>query len=358
MTELILKTDTTKSRLYLGTNILEDLLPTLCKSLSHDNKVAVITDSTVNDLYAPRVADALQNAGITPFSYAFPAGESSKKLATVEKIYEFLAKNGFSRTHTVIALGGGVVGDTVGFAAATFLRGIRSIQIPTTLLAQVDSSVGGKCGVDLSCGKNLVGAFNQPDCVLIDTSLLSTLPADIFTDGMGEVVKYGCILDENLFCDLETKPIQTILPDVITRCVSHKRDVVEQDEHDTGLRMLLNFGHTIGHAIETCGNYTTHPHGQCVSRGMVAAVRIGIKLGITPPETLPRLQALLAKYGLETDIPYPTQMLADVLAKDKKVLSGKLNFILLERIGKAIIHPIALNDLVELLPIINETEVS
>lgn len=358
MTELTLKTDTTKSRLYLGTNILEETLPNLCKSLSHDSKVAVITDSTVQSLYADRVTKILESAGITPFLYAFPAGESNKNLATVEKIYEFLARNGFSRTHSVIALGGGVVGDTVGFAAATFLRGIRSIQIPTTLLAQVDSSVGGKCGVDLSCGKNLVGAFNQPNYVLIDTSLLSTLPSAVFTDGMGEVVKYGCILDENLFYDLESKSIQEILPIVITRCVSHKRDIVEQDEHDTGLRMLLNFGHTIGHAIETCGNYNTYSHGQCVSRGMVAAVRIGIKLGITPPETLPRLQALLAKYGLETHIPYPTQMIADVLAKDKKVLSGKLNFILLERIGKAIIHPIALSDLVSLLPCINETEVS
>jgi len=358
LTELILKTDTTKSRLYLGTNILDDLLPKLCKSLSHDNKVAVITDNTVQSLYAERVSEILQNAGITSFVYSFHAGESSKTLATVEKIYEFLAQSGFSRTHPVIALGGGVVGDTVGFASATFLRGVRSIQIPTTLLAQVDSSVGGKCGVDLSCGKNLVGAFNQPDYVLIDTSLLSTLPSDVFTDGMGEVVKYGCIVDENLFCDLENKPIREILPDVIIRCVSHKRDIVEQDEHDTGLRMLLNFGHTIGHAIETCGNYNTYSHGQCVSRGMVAAVRIGIKLGITTPETLPRLQAVLAKYGLQTDIPYPTQCIADVLAKDKKVLSGKLNFILLEHIGKAVIHPIGLNDLIALLPTINETEVS
>ncbi len=358
MTELILKTDTTKSRLYLGTNILENTLPHLCKSLSHDAKVAIITDSTVYDLYASQVTEILKSAGITPYVYAFPAGESSKTLATVESIYQFLAENGFSRTHPVVALGGGVVGDTVGFAAATYLRGIPSIQIPTTLLAQVDSSVGGKCGVDLSCGKNLVGAFNQPNYVLIDTSLLSTLPADVFTDGMGEVVKYGCILDKDLFENLEQNPISETLTDVITTCVSLKRDVVEKDEHDLGLRMLLNFGHTIGHAIETCANYTTYSHGQCVARGMVAAVRIGVKLGITAPETLPRLCSVLKKYGLETDIPYPPEMLADVLAKDKKVLSGKLNFILLERIGKAIIHPIALSDLTQLLPTINESEVS
>ena len=357
MTELILKTDTSKSKLYLGTNILACQLPMLCKSLSSDGKVAIITDSNVGSLYGNTVVDLLRSAGITPFYLEFPAGEASKNLATVEKIYQFLAENKFTRTSPIVALGGGVVGDIVGFAAATYSRGISSIQIPTTLLAQVDSSVGGKCGVDLSCGKNLVGAFNQPNYVIIDTNFLKTLPSEVFTDGMGEVIKYGCIIDSELFSLLEEQNDMKDLSTVITRCVTHKRNIVEQDEHDLGLRMLLNFGHTLGHAIETCGNYTTYSHGQCVSRGMLAATRIGIKLGITPPSVLPRLQAILNRYGLETGIPYPADMLADVLAKDKKVLSGKLNFILLQELGKAIIHPITLNDLVSLLPVIYETEV-
>lgn len=356
MTELILKTDTSKSKLYLGTDILESQLPALCKSLSSDGKVAIVTDSNVGRLYGNTVVELLRSAGIAPFYMEFPAGEASKNLATVEKIYQFLAENKFSRTSPIIALGGGVVGDIVGFAAATYLRGIASIQIPTTLLAQVDSSVGGKCGVDLACGKNLVGAFNQPNYVIIDTNFLKTLPEDVFTDGMGEVVKYGCIVDAQLLSLLENADTGDFSA-IITRCVTHKRDIVQQDEHDLGLRMLLNFGHTLGHAIETCGNYTTHSHGQCVSRGMLAAARIGIKLGITPPDVLPRLQAILNRYGLKTDIPYPAHLLADVLAKDKKVLSGKLNFILLEELGQAKIHPIAINDLISLLPTIYETEV-
>lgn len=352
MTKMILQTETSRSELHIGSNILAAQISPLCRTLTKRDKVAIITDSTVGPLYGKNVCDALSAGGFSPVIMEFPAGEASKNLTTVNNIYSFLAENQFSRSDPVIALGGGVVGDIVGFAAATYLRGIHSIQIPTTLLAQVDSSVGGKCGVDLPCGKNLVGAFNQPDCVLIDTDLLSSLPNEIFSDGMAEVIKYGCIFDENLFSLLENKSAIENITEIVTRCVEHKRNIVQQDEHDLGARMLLNFGHTIGHAIETCGNYTSHSHGQSVSRGMLAAAKIGIKLGLTTPNTTVRLQAILARYGLEIDVPYSADALASVLTKDKKFLSGKLNFILLSQIGKGFIHPFTAAEIFDLLPVI------
>lgn len=352
MSKLILQTDISRSELHIGSGILASKIAPLCRTLTKRDKVAIVTDSTVGPLYGKLVTDALSAAGFVPSIMEFPAGEASKNLSTVNDIYTFLAEHQFSRSDPIIALGGGVVGDIVGFAAATFLRGIHSIQIPTTLLAQVDSSVGGKCGVDLPCGKNLVGAFNQPDAVLIDTDLLQTLSPEIFSDGMAEVIKYGCIFDEDLFTLLEQESAEQHITEIVERCVTHKRNIVQQDEHDLGPRMLLNFGHTVGHAIETCGNYTTHSHGQSVSRGMVAASRIGVKLGITPTDTTDRLKAILDRYSLHYDVPYSSEALSGVLTKDKKFLSGKLNFILLNKIGNAVIHPLTASEIFDLLPVI------
>jgi len=349
---LLLETQSSHSEIFIGAGILASQLVPLCKQLTSHKKIAVVTDSTVYSLYGETLMQILRDGGFSPVIMSFSAGEASKHLGTVSEIYTFLSEHNFSRTDPIIALGGGVVGDIVGFAAATYLRGIHSIQIPTTLLAQVDSSVGGKCGVDLPCGKNLVGAFNQPDFVLIDTDLLSTLPEDIFADGMAEVIKYGCLFDHDLFSLLESSSAHEHITEIVARCVAHKRDIVVQDEHDLGARMLLNFGHTIGHAIEVCGNFTLHTHGQSVARGMIAACKIGEKLGITNETCLPRLLRLLNQYQLGFDLPYSQDEIATVLFKDKKFLSGELNFIIIEEIGKGTLHPLTKEEVFEVLPAI------
>ncbi|MFR4419566.1 MAG: 3-dehydroquinate synthase, partial [Ruminococcus sp.] len=233
--------------------------------------LAVITDDTVESLYGAAVVSALRNAGFRVEIFVFPHGEASKCAETLLQVYDFLCEKQFTRTDAIVALGGGVVGDLAGFAAATYLRGMDFIQIPTTLLAQVDSSVGGKTAIDLKGGKNLVGAFKQPVCVLCDPDTLRTLPSATFSDGMGEVVKYGMIRDAKLFELLAAHNQETIfsvLEDVICTCISIKRDVVEADEFDTGERMILNYGHTLGHAIEGYYHYEIYSHGSAVAIGM------------------------------------------------------------------------------------------
>ncbi len=348
MGELILNTKTMSSKLSIGAGAMAEV-GNASKELSANAKVAVITDSNVAPLYAAQVASSIKSAGLYPFIMELPAGEQHKTLATVSNIYAFLAQNGFTRSDIIVALGGGVVGDISGFTAATYLRGIHSIQIPTTLLAQVDSSVGGKCGVDLPQGKNLVGAFNQPNRVLIDTRVLSSLPEDIFKDGMAEVIKYGCIFDENLFAQLEALSPGEIPDSVIERCVELKRDVVERDEHDKGDRMLLNFGHTIGHAVEKLGSFTQYSHGAAVAIGMIAAAKLGEAAGITSVGTSARISSLLARYGLSRALPYPTVDLISAMSMDKKNIAGKLNFIMLSKIGGSMILPVSLKDLPSLM---------
>ncbi len=343
MGELILNTATATSRLTIGSGIM-DIVGTACLELSNHAKVAIVTDSNVAPLYASRVYDAVKVAGLNVYTITLPAGEEHKTLDTVSEIYAFLAENGFTRSDILVALGGGVVGDISGFTAATYLRGIRSIQIPTTLLAQVDSSVGGKCGVDLPQGKNLVGSFNQPNRVLIDTDVLKTLPRDIFRDGMAEVLKYGCIFDEKLFSDILKLSPGHISDAIVERCVELKRDVVERDEHDKGDRMLLNFGHTIGHAIEKLGNFTRFSHGSAVAIGMAAAAKIGEVSNFTSPGTYAQIISALSHLGLTAELPYHPDELVSSMAMDKKNLDGNLNFILLSKIGSGHIVPMSLND--------------
>lgn len=348
MGELILKTQTMASKLTIGAGAMEKV-GSAAKELSPNAKVAVVTDSNVAPLYAAQVAESIKSSNLEPFVMELPAGEEYKTLSTVSDIYAFLAQNGFTRSDIIVALGGGVVGDISGFTAATYLRGISSIQIPTTLLAQVDSSVGGKCGVDLPQGKNLVGAFNQPNRVLIDTNVLASLPENIFKDGMAEVIKYGCIFDENLFTQLESLFPGKIPDSVVERCVELKRDVVERDEHDKGDRMLLNFGHTIGHAIEKLGSFTKYSHGAAVAMGMIAAAKLGEADGITVTGTSSRISALLSRYGLSENLPYPAKELVSVMAMDKKNLAGKLNFIMLSKIGSSMIYPVSLENISALM---------
>lgn len=305
-------------------------------------KALVVSDSNVAPLYGEQAAASLRNAGFSADFFSFPAGEQSKRLAVIEQIYAALAERHFTRSDFLVALGGGVTGDMTGFAAATYLRGVPFVQIPTSLLAQVDSSVGGKTGVDLPQGKNLVGAFHQPRLVLIDPDTLSTLPPRFLADGMGEVIKYGCIKNRALFDRLEKGPqlAQQQMESILFDCVDCKRAIVEADEFDTGERMLLNFGHTFGHALEKRYQFTTYTHGEAVGAGMVLAARLGERLGVTKAGTAQRLAAVLTQYRLPTQDGAPVDELVETTLLDKKNRNGKLSLILLRDIGESLIYPI------------------
>lgn len=278
---------------------------------------AVVSDSTVAPLYLNRVKDSLERAGFRVHSFVFPAGEDQKNGGTYLKLLEFLAARRLTRADGLIALGGGVVGDLAGFAAATFLRGIGFLQLPTTLLAAVDSSVGGKTAIDLTNGKNLAGAFYQPQAVLCDLDTLDTLPAEVFVDGCAEVIKYGMIGDPALLARLETVDFRADPEELVARCVAQKRDLVEQDEFDTGARQLLNLGHTLGHGVEACSGYTVS-HGRAVAIGMTLVTRAAVAFGRCPAEVLPRLRRLLERYGLPDATAYSAQVLYEKTLSDKK----------------------------------------
>ena len=278
---------------------------------------AVVSDSTVAPLYLNRVKDSLERAGFQVHSFVFPAGEDQKNGGTYLKLLEFLAARRLTRADGLIALGGGVVGDLAGFAAATFLRGIGFLPLPTTLLAAVDSSVGGKTAIDLTNGKNLAGAFYQPQAVLCDLDTLDTLPAEVFADGCAEVIKYGMIGDPALLARLETVDFRADPEELVARCVAQKRDLVEQDEFDTGARQLLNLGHTLGHGVEACSGYTVS-HGRAVAIGMTLVTRAAVAFGRCPAEVLPRLRRLLERYGLTDATAYSAQALYEKTLSDKK----------------------------------------
>lgn len=306
-------------------------------------KAMIISDSNVFPLYGDIIRASLEAAGFEAYSFVFPAGESSKQLSSIQEMYAAMAEHRFTRTDFIVALGGGVTGDMAGFAAATFLRGVGFIQVPTSLLAQIDSSVGGKTGVDLPQGKNLVGAFHQPRLVLIDTRTLATLPAHYFADGMGEAVKYGCIKSRPLFdmirsCHIKDCPDR--LADMIYQCVDIKRQVVENDEFDTGERMLLNFGHTLGHALEKLRNFSGLSHGEAVGIGMVWISRAGEKHGLTKPGTAKEIAGVLAQYGLPVADSSPLSSVVEATALDKKGAGKNLNLILLKEIGDSFIYPV------------------
>ena len=333
-----------------------DQLGAYCASLfAPGKKAVVITDTHVAPLYLERVSTSLRNAGFDVTSCAFPAGEPSKRLSTIEGIYGHMAQAHITRSDFAVALGGGVTGDMAGFAAASYLRGIPFVQVPTTLLSQVDSSVGGKTGVDLPQGKNLVGAFWQPSFVLIDPDTLNTLSPHFFADGMGEVIKYGCIKSRAL-CDLliETEDITSIMEDVIYRCVDIKRDVVERDEFDTGERALLNFGHTFGHALEKLHQYQGLSHGAAVGIGMVMMARLGEKAGFTAPGTADKIAAALEKYHLPVHSDLPLSQIVEATASDKKSTGSSINLVLLKDIGESFVHKVARSDLAALAEGCNE----
>ena len=330
-----------------------------CKAaLPKARTLFVVTDSNVAPLYLERVVNSLQNAGFQTVSCTIPAGESSKCAAQLSRLWEEMMAAGLTRTDAVVALGGGVVGDLAGFAAATILRGVALVQIPTTLLAQVDSSVGGKVAVDLKAGKNLAGAFYQPKLVLMDPDVLDTLPLPVFMAGMAEVVKYGCIWDADFFDFLAARPsrgeLMVDIEHILYTCCDIKRQVVMDDELDTGLRMILNFGHTLGHAYELAGHYVEWSHGEAVAAGMCAAAKLGVALGITPEELPAKLEDALASLGLPTSISCDAATYAAAVGRDKKGTGADVTVILLDKIGHAVPHKMPKAQLVRLLNSFNK----
>lgn len=335
MSELLtLKGTNGVSEIHIENGLLSRAAAVIGETFS-PSRIHIVSDSTVAPLYLQK----LEQQFTLPVTHTvIPAGEEHKRLSTVEGIYHDLLANGMTRKDLIVALGGGVVGDITGFAAATFLRGVSLCQIPTTLLAQVDSSVGGKTGVDMPEGKNLVGAFYQPRLVLIDPSVLTTLPEQTFADGMAEVVKYGYISNREILDMVSAPDYKKNIERIICECVKIKRDVVTIDEHDTGLRMILNFGHTIGHAAEKLGNYVDLTHGQAVAVGMVAAMRLSAFLG--NEDLTGRLIDILKHIGLPTELKYDREDIYRSLLSDKKKFGATVNFILVREPGRAEITPI------------------
>lgn len=336
-------------QVYIEKGVLDRVGEIALLSRRAGAKAMLISETNVFPLYGERVKRSLEQAGFSVSVYVFPAGEGSKQIATVCDMYRALAEAGFTRTDFVVTLGGGVAGDMGGFAAATYLRGISFLQIPTSLLAQVDASVGGKTGVDLPFGKNLVGAFHQPFAVLTDPETLQTLPEHYFRDGMGEVVKYGCITDAPLFQALEAGTALDNLEDVLTRCIRCKKELVEQDARDTGRRMILNFGHTFGHALEKLHGFQDLAHGEAVGIGMVMACQVGERLGVTPAGTAERVLAVLRQYGLPTEDRFTWKEVVDATALDKKSDGETLRLILLSAVGESVIYPITREQLQTLM---------
>ena len=325
--------------IYIERGILKEAAERIAE-VYQGSKIMIISDDRVYSYYG----EALKKNLSEKYECAetvIPHGEPSKAFETLPGVYSSLLEAKISRSDLVIALGGGVIGDLAGFAASSYLRGVRLVQIPTSLLAQVDSSVGGKVAVDLPEGKNLVGAFYQPSLVLIDPLVLNTLKERFINDGMGEVIKYGCIKDADLFSTLEShssfEDLKEELPAIITRCVDIKRMVVENDQFDTGERMLLNFGHTLAHTIEQHFHYQRESHGEAVAIGMYQITRIAEEKGLTPKGTADRIQQVLKTYGLPLECGLTLGTLTEAIALDKKNLNGNLNVILLHEIGDSYI---------------------
>lgn len=319
----------------------------LAREVSGGQRALIVTDSNVAPLYAGDASASFRAAGFETAVFEFPAGEQSKRLDIISAIYGRLADLRVSRSDLLVALGGGVTGDMTGFAAATWLRGVDFVQVPTTLLAQVDSSVGGKTGVDIPEGKNLVGAFWQPVRVIADTAALDTLPAPVFIDGAAEVVKTAAIRDEGLFAALESgaalKPAAR--GETISRCIAIKKGVVERDERETGERKLLNFGHTLGHALERFYGYTGLTHGSAVAVGMAWLTRASEQRGMTKPGTAGRLRGLLKSLGLPVDDPAPLREILPAVTMDKKRAGSAIDLVLLHRVGDAFVHRISVDEL-------------
>lgn len=318
-------------------SILSNLFP--------GKKVAVITDDTVRELYGERLAKQMEEAGVQWTLIALPPGEQSKAFGTLPVLYSRLLEFQLTRDDVVVAFGGGVVGDIAGFAAATFLRGVHLVQVPTTLMSMVDASIGGKYGANLPEGKNIAGVFYTPKEVFIDPRFVRTLPDAILEDGMAEVIKYGCVFDPDLFSDLMDRAAKGdggSIDTIIFRCCLIKKQIIELDCRDEGIAMLLNFGHTLGHCIEDYFPEGTYTHGQAVAIGMYTTALAGERHGFTAPNTANLIRDLTGSYGLPHSLPPGTDIrsVVEAVKRDKKRRGDKLNLVLLERIGKGFLHPL------------------
>jgi len=331
---------------HIGRGILPDL-GAVCRSLDLKGSAAIITNTTVAPLYLPQAKSALEAAGYDVNVIALPDGEEFKNSATVDLIYDELISAGLDRGAFIVALGGGVVGDMAGFAAATFLRGIPFVQVPTTLLAQVDSSVGGKTGINHRLGKNLIGAFYQPKTVLIDLDTLDTLPEREYLCGLAEVLKYGIALDREFFefiaaevSALKQRDKKALLH-IVARSCATKASVVERDEREGGLRAVLNYGHTIGHAVETLAGYGAVKHGEAVAIGMVQIARLSNLRGLSTAVETKRIIDLIKNLGLPVDLPnYPLAEYQKIIEHDKKKRDDGVNFIFNRGIGDFVIEKV------------------
>jgi 3-dehydroquinate synthase len=339
---------------HAGTALLDNLGALARGAGLEPGKSIIVTDSNVGPLYAERVARALASAGFETTRATLAAGEESKSPETLAALYDQMTAAELDRASIVFALGGGVVGDLAGFAAATYLRGIGVVQIPTTVVAQVDSSLGGKTGINHRLAKNLIGAFHQPRLIVADVDMLTTLPDREFREGLAEVIKYGAIMDAPMLADLERDldailaRNQRALEDMIARSLRHKAAVVSADEHEGGLRKILNYGHTVGHAIEASVGYGGYLHGEAVAIGMVAAARLSNAYGGLSADEAARLERLIERAGLPTGMPadWRGQKFVDALRLDKKRKQGAVEFVLLDRLGHAVMRKLTFNEIV------------
>jgi 3-dehydroquinate synthase len=329
--------------IHIGQDVLDEVGKVLAQ-LPVTKKALVVTQPAVAAAYGERVLQSLRSEGFSAEAFEVLDAEDAKSFGWLERIYDRAVELRLDRRSPIIALGGGVVGDLAGFAAATFMRSVPFVQVPTTLLAQVDSSIGGKTAVNHPRGKNLIGAFYQPRAVLIDVDTLHTLSPRELRSGLAEVVKYGVIAKPDLFQLLEANTTERLLHDaalltrVIRDCCQIKADVVAADEHETGIRAILNFGHTFGHAIEAAGGFSTYTHGEAVSIGMVWATHLSQRMGLCHPELLTRTKRLLGSLGLPIALNARIEGIRDALFLDKKAVAGRLRFILVEDLGQVSIR--------------------
>ena len=347
---------TTESRAYdvlVGEGILS-LVGGKARETAAGTRAMVVTNTDVEPLYARAVLDSLTDAGYITATHVVGSTEAVKNMRELAILLEDMAEQQMTRDDVVIALGGGVVGDLAGFAAATYMRGCKAVQVPTSLLAMVDSSVGGKTAVDLEHGKNLAGAFFQPRCVLASIECLDTVSLDLFADSCGEVIKYGVMRDAELFCDLENAPLtdskhdHARLEQIVARCVAIKRDVVNADEHESGLRQTLNLGHTIGHAVESANGYKLG-HGSSVAAGMCIMARACAAKGWCSLETADRIEATVAAHGLPCGSDFPVEELYKHALSDKKRHGDTMNIVAIEGIGRVSVRTVSLDEFKELI---------
>lgn len=345
MRSVTVKTSATYEVL-IGSGLLQKAGEAVKKVIS-PCKAAIVTDSTVVHLYEETVRKSLTEAGFSVCTFVFPTGEASKNMHTLSHLLEFLAKEEMTRTDMIVALGGGVTGDLAGFGAAVYLRGISFVQIPTTFLAAIDSSVGGKTAVDLEAGKNLAGAFYQPKLVLCDTDVLQTLPEVVFADGIAEALKYGVLGDAALFEKIAGGDFRQDLEEIIETCVSMKRDVVEEDEFDTGKRQLLNLGHTFGHAIEQKSHFQM-THGHAVAIGMHLIAKAAEAKGIAEKGTAAAIAKALEQNQLPKETEFSPAEVAEGTLRDKKRRGGTISFVFPKKIGDCEIVKIPVEEVEEL----------